>query len=90
MFGSLSELSIKTEEHGYRIYSPGAEFSPPDRPLIDVPQIITKISTEYKGYPNGRHPIAKVSCLSDDDIWTCGNDSIIRLYNLQRKLVMSI
>ncbi|XP_065938159.1 E3 ubiquitin-protein ligase TRIM45 [Magallana gigas] len=38
-FGSLSASSIKTEEHGYTMESPGAESSPPDRPLIDVPRM---------------------------------------------------
>ncbi|XP_034310337.2 tripartite motif-containing protein 2 [Magallana gigas] len=89
-FGSLSALSIETEEHGYTMESPGAESSLPNRPLIDVPRIITEISTEFKGYPNGKNPITSVTCLSDEDIWTGGNDHIIRLYNLLGKPVMSI
>nr|XP_034305423.1 uncharacterized protein LOC117682277 [Crassostrea gigas]XP_034305424.1 uncharacterized protein LOC117682277 [Crassostrea gigas] len=82
-FGSLSASSIKTEEHGYTMDSPSAESSPPDRPLIDVPRIITDIKTECKG-------LCCVSCLSDEDIWTCGTDNIMRLYNLRGKLVKSI
>nr|XP_034305522.1 E3 ubiquitin-protein ligase TRIM36-like [Crassostrea gigas] len=82
-FGSLSASSIKTEEHGYTMESPGAESSPPDRPLIDVPQIITQIDTEYRG-------LDRVSCLSDEEMWTCGNDKIMRLYNLRGKLVKSV
>eukprot|EP00105_Crassostrea_gigas_P005952 XP_011419715.1 PREDICTED: tripartite motif-containing protein 45 [Crassostrea gigas] len=73
--GSLSALSIKTEEHGYTMDSPGAESSPPDRPLIDVPQIITEINTYY-GESNR---LRCVSCLSDDEVWTCGKDNMIRL-----------
>nr|XP_034308095.1 tripartite motif-containing protein 72-like [Crassostrea gigas] len=82
-FGSLSASSIKTEEHGYTMESPGAESSPPDRPLIDVPRIITQIDTEY-----GR--LDSVSCLSDEEMWTCGQDNIMRLYNLRGKLVKSV
>ncbi|XP_034304830.2 E3 ubiquitin-protein ligase TRIM71 [Magallana gigas] len=83
-FGSLSASSIKTEEHGYTMESPGAESSPPDRPLIDVPRIITQINTEYWG-------LRSVSCLSDEEMWTCGyNDKIMRLYNLSGKLVKSV
>nr|XP_034304699.1 uncharacterized protein LOC117680601 [Crassostrea gigas]XP_034304700.1 uncharacterized protein LOC117680601 [Crassostrea gigas]XP_034304701.1 uncharacterized protein LOC117680601 [Crassostrea gigas]XP_034304703.1 uncharacterized protein LOC117680601 [Crassostrea gigas]XP_034304704.1 uncharacterized protein LOC117680601 [Crassostrea gigas] len=82
-FGSLSASSIKTEEHGYTMESPGAESSPPDRPLIDVPRIITQIDTEYIG-------LESVSCLSDEEMWTCGDDNIMRLYNLRGKLVKSV
>nr|XP_034333730.1 tripartite motif-containing protein 55-like [Crassostrea gigas]XP_034333731.1 tripartite motif-containing protein 55-like [Crassostrea gigas] len=84
--GSLSALSIKTEEHGYTMDSPGAESSPTDRPLIDVPRIITEINTEY-GEPN---ELWCVSCLSDDEVWTSGQDNMMRLYNLHSKLVKSI
>ncbi|XP_065937055.1 tripartite motif-containing protein 2-like [Magallana gigas] len=87
-FGSLSASSIKTEEHGYTMESPGAESSPPDRSLIDVPRIITQIDTEYGGLFNS---LCSVSCLSDEEVWTCGdNDNIMRLYNLSGKLVKSV
>uniref|UniRef100_K1Q614 Tripartite motif-containing protein 2 n=1 Tax=Magallana gigas TaxID=29159 RepID=K1Q614_MAGGI len=86
-FGSLSVSSIKTEEHGYTMESPGAESSPPDRPLIDVPRIITQMNTEYIGFLN---PLHSVSCLSDDKMWTCGGDKIMRLYNLSGELVKSV
>ncbi|XP_065928511.1 E3 ubiquitin-protein ligase TRIM71-like [Magallana gigas] len=84
--GSLSSLSIKTEQHGYTMDSPGAESSPPDRPLIGVPRIITDINTEY-GKSN---ELSSVSCLSDDELWTSGQDNMMRLYNLHSKLVKSI
>nr|XP_034333728.1 tripartite motif-containing protein 2 [Crassostrea gigas] len=84
--GSLSALSIKTEEHGYTLGSSGAESSPPDRPLIDVPRIITEINTEY-GESN---KLRSVSYLSDDEVWTSGQDNMLRLYNLHSKLVKSI
>ncbi|XP_065927001.1 E3 ubiquitin-protein ligase TRIM71 [Magallana gigas] len=84
--GSLSALSIKTEEHVYTMDSPSAESSPTDRPLIDVPQIITDINTEY-GESNA---LFGVSCLSDDELWTSGKDNMMRLYNLHGKLIKSI
>uniref|UniRef100_K1Q6E5 Tripartite motif-containing protein 2 n=1 Tax=Magallana gigas TaxID=29159 RepID=K1Q6E5_MAGGI len=84
--GSLSALSIKTEERGYTMESPGAESSPPDGPLINVPQIITDINTGYEGSNN----LWCVSCLSDDEVWTSGQDNMMRLYNLHGKLVNSI
>nr|XP_034315660.1 uncharacterized protein LOC117685395 isoform X2 [Crassostrea gigas] len=84
--GSLSALSIKTEEHGYSMDSPGAESSPPNKPLIDVPRIIADINTEY-GQSN---KLRNVSCLSDDEVWVSGTDSMMRLYNLHGKLVKPI
>eukprot|EP00105_Crassostrea_gigas_P039101 XP_019923249.1 PREDICTED: uncharacterized protein LOC109618892 [Crassostrea gigas] len=84
--GSLSALSINTEKHGYTMDSPGAESSPPIRPLIDVPRIITEINTEY-GESN---KLRCLSCLSDDKLWTRGQDNMMRLYNLHSKLLKSI
>nr|XP_019930776.2 uncharacterized protein LOC109621181 [Crassostrea gigas] len=84
--GCLSALTIKTEEHGYTMDYPGAESSPPSRPIIDVPWIITDIKTEY-GESNR---LRGVSCLSNDELWTRGRDNMIRLYNLHGKLVKSI
>ncbi|XP_052710232.1 E3 ubiquitin-protein ligase TRIM71-like [Crassostrea angulata] len=84
--GSLSALSIKTKEHDYAMDSPGAESSPPGRPLINVPRIITDINTNY-GESNR---LRGVSCLSDDEVWTCGEDNMMRLYNIHSKLVKSI
>nr|XP_034334961.1 uncharacterized protein LOC117692069 [Crassostrea gigas] len=84
--GSLSDVSIKTEEQGYTMGSPSAEPSSPDRPLIGVPRIITEIYTEY-GQSN---VLLSVSCLSDDELWTCGMDNMMRLYNIHSKLVKSI
>ncbi|XP_052677283.1 uncharacterized protein LOC128158467 [Crassostrea angulata] len=87
-FGSLSASSIKTEEQVYTMDSPGAESSPPDRPLIDVPRIITQIDTEKIGFLILLH---SVSCVSDEKMWTCSNDdNIMRLYNLRGELVKSV
>uniref|UniRef100_K1R1K2 Tripartite motif-containing protein 2 n=1 Tax=Magallana gigas TaxID=29159 RepID=K1R1K2_MAGGI len=72
-FGSLSALSIKTEEQVYRS-------------LIDVPQVIKEIKTDY-GFPNG---VCSVSCLSTNEMWTSGEDKKIRLYNLRGKTMKSI
>ena len=78
--GSLSKLSI-TEKQGDRMEAPGAESSPPGRPLLDDPQILVEINTG-----NG---ILSVCCLSDNDLWT-SNENIMRLFNLQGKLLKSV
>nr|XP_022304713.1 tripartite motif-containing protein 3-like [Crassostrea virginica] len=83
-FGSLSSLSIETEEQGYTVPSPGAEVSPPARPLLDVPRLITDIPTTGYGY------LYNVSCLSDEEIWTRGDNKIMKLYNLKGELLKSV
>ncbi|XP_062585607.1 uncharacterized protein LOC134247265 [Saccostrea cucullata] len=72
MFGSLSALSISTEECFYKI-----------KPLIDEPELIATIETGYK-------PLYSVTRLSDEEIWTFGNDKIMKLYNLKGKRLKSI
>lgn len=87
-FGSLSASSIETVKDFYPKETPGAESSPSDRPsrkLSAVPHIITEIITEYEPYK-----LNSVSCLGDENIWICGNDNIMRLYNIQGELLNSI
>ncbi|XP_062622240.1 uncharacterized protein LOC134283777 [Saccostrea cucullata] len=84
MFGSLSALSITTEEHGYTMKTPEAVSCPPVKPLLDEPELITTIDTRYK------LSLYSVTCLNDAEIWTCGLDKIMKLYNLQGKLLKSI
>nr|XP_022336265.1 uncharacterized protein LOC111132734 [Crassostrea virginica] len=84
LFGSLTPLSIETEEEGYTVPSPGEESSPSDRTLLDVPQIITELDT-------GSEYLYGVSCLSDEEIWTRGGgDKNLKLYNLRGELMKSV
>ncbi|XP_078340463.1 uncharacterized protein LOC111107942 [Crassostrea virginica] len=53
--------------------------------LLDEPRILTDIQTEHRGILKSLH---SVSCLSDSELWTCGDgDNILRLYNLQGELL---
>ncbi|XP_062606313.1 uncharacterized protein LOC134268128 [Saccostrea cucullata] len=83
MFGSLSALFITTEEHGYTMKTQEAEYCPLLKPLLDEPELITTIDTGYKT-PHS------VTCIDDEEIWTSGQDKIMKLYNLQGKLRKSI
>nr|XP_022304503.1 uncharacterized protein LOC111111680 isoform X1 [Crassostrea virginica]XP_022304504.1 uncharacterized protein LOC111111680 isoform X1 [Crassostrea virginica] len=98
--GSLSQLLITypltdeaartIEEHGSLKKTPVAVSSPPARPpsdktLSDKPQILIDIPTT--GYGLGLY---NVSCLSDEEIWTRGNNKIMKLYNLKGKLLKSV
>ncbi|XP_061171064.1 uncharacterized protein LOC133180605 [Saccostrea echinata] len=81
LFGSLSELSMTTK-HGKTIETPETVSYPQARPLLDEPELISTIGAKNKLY--------SIACLSDEEIWTRENDSIMKLYNLQGKLVKSI
>ncbi|XP_062585875.1 uncharacterized protein LOC134247548 [Saccostrea cucullata] len=71
-------LSITTEEHGYTIRTSESASCPPVKPLLDVPELITTIDTGY---------MSNVTNLNDKEIWTCGKDKIIKLYNLQGEYI---
>ncbi|XP_062586400.1 uncharacterized protein LOC134247997, partial [Saccostrea cucullata] len=81
-FCSLSALSITTE-HGYIMKTPEAVSCPPVKPLLDKPELITTIDT---GYEN----LKSITCLIDEEFWTCGSHKIMKLFNLQGKLLKSI
>ncbi|XP_048747494.2 E3 ubiquitin-protein ligase TRIM71-like [Ostrea edulis] len=83
MLGSLSPLSINTEEQGYIMKSAEAVSSPPVKPLLDEPRITATINTGYRG-------LYSVSCVSEEQVWTCGSNEIMKLLNLRVKLLTSI
>lgn len=74
------------EEHGYTINSLCTKTLVSDRPHVAVSKVIAEINTDY-GHSNELH---SVSCRTDEDIWTCGNKNIMKLYNLQGNLVKFI
>ena len=79
----MTTLFIETEEQAYTGPSPGAESSHPARSLLDAPQLITELDT---GYNN----LCRVSCLSDEKIWTSGIKAIMKLYNLKGEELQSV
>lgn len=85
--GFPSGFCITIDEHDY----PAEVFDDSDepllKPLLDEPQIICTINTEYEGVMKELRSIA--SC-SDEEIWTCGKNDIMRLYSLQGKILKSI
>ncbi|XP_052678839.1 uncharacterized protein LOC128159700 [Crassostrea angulata] len=86
LFGSLSAFCITSDDNGYTTDSPDAETFHSEKSLLDEPRIITEIKTEY----GDNSELHSVSCLSDDYIWTCGIEKIMRLVSLQEKLVKEI
>ncbi|XP_055997704.1 uncharacterized protein LOC130047166 [Ostrea edulis] len=82
MFGSLPPLSINTEP-GDTMKSAEAVSSPPVKPLLDEPRVTATIDTGYEY-------LYSVSCLSEDQVWTRGDNNTMKLLNLQSKLLTSI
>ncbi|XP_062604519.1 E3 ubiquitin-protein ligase TRIM71-like isoform X2 [Saccostrea cucullata] len=88
LFGSLSSRSLTSDKHGYSMKttqkSPEAGSSPPVKQLLDQPKTVTTIDTGYRELYN-------VTCLSDEEIWTSGFDSTMKLYSInQGSLLKSI
>lgn len=82
-FGSLSRLSTTTEKHVFAINLSKDVSSSKIKPLLEVPKLIASITTEYNELYN-------VTCLSDAELFTNGNDNILNIYNSQGKLLKSI
>lgn len=87
LFGSLSllhvSLPITIDEPDNKTASQGAESSPPSRLFLDQPEFIRAINTRFE-------LLYSVTCLSDEEIWTRGNNNIMKLHNLKQELLESI
>lgn len=87
--GTLHELfgaiSTETENHDLEIADVLTE---PLKPFLEKPRIITTLMTDYGDF---QKELQKVSCLSDEEIWACGNnDNTLRLYNLHGMLLETV
>lgn len=80
--------SASFDEHNALVHpvDRGVMASPYVRPLKKKDIVISEINTEY----DESNRISGVSCLNEEEIWTCGNDHIMRLYNLEGELLKSI
>jgi hypothetical protein len=90
LFGTLSPMSVQSEEDGYSACgkttekSPEAPSSPVIRQLLDEPHTVANIHA-----PN--RELYHVACLSDEEIWTSGRQHAINLFNInQESLIKSI
>lgn len=80
-FGFLSKLSISLNESASNV-----EPSTPDKLLIDVPHLISNI--DLKSGIDQKFLV--MSCLTTEQIWTRDQENMMRLYNVQGRLVKSI
>ncbi|XP_062579569.1 uncharacterized protein LOC134241543 [Saccostrea cucullata] len=88
LFGSLSQSPLTSDKHGYSMKttqkSPEAGSSLPVKQVLDEPETLTTIDTGYRKLFN-------VACLSDEEFWSCGGDSTMKLYSVnQGSLLKSI
>ncbi|XP_062601303.1 uncharacterized protein LOC134263022 [Saccostrea cucullata] len=79
-FCSVSALPITSVPRGYILKTKEAVSCPSPKPMLDEPEIITTIDTRY-------NPLFSVTCLSDEEIWTCWNTDIINSYNKEGKVL---
>ncbi|XP_062582743.1 E3 ubiquitin-protein ligase TRIM71-like [Saccostrea cucullata] len=81
LFGTLSSSSWTSVEHGYSMKAtqklPEAGSSPPVKQLLDEPLTVVTIHTKY-----GK--LYSVACLNDEEIWTSGYDSTMKLYSINQ------
>lgn len=83
--GSSSASFRKLKAPAYQ-EDPAMIGSPGVKPLTQKQQLISEINTQY----DDSNQISEASCLSDEEIWTCGEDNIMRLYHIEGKLIQSI
>ncbi|XP_022304651.2 uncharacterized protein LOC111111793 [Crassostrea virginica] len=81
LFGSLTPMYLETVEQIYPLQYP--EEEPTEWSTLEVPGGTTDIATGYDRLWN-------MACLSDEEIWTCGNGGLLKLYNLQGDLLKSV
>ncbi|XP_062598800.1 E3 ubiquitin-protein ligase TRIM71-like [Saccostrea cucullata] len=89
MFGTLSSGSFTSDKDGYIMKttqkSPEAGSSPPVKQLLDELETLKTVNTGYNQY------LINVACLSDEEIWTRGSDTTMKLYSInQGSLLKSI
>nr|XP_022299820.1 uncharacterized protein LOC111108315 isoform X2 [Crassostrea virginica] len=72
LIGKLTPLSTTLEE---RVFSP-KKPNTSVRELLDEPEVLNTIKTEHKCLRN-------VTCLNDEQIWTSGENSDIKCFNIQ-------
>lgn len=74
-FSWIHSFSVKLEELVYSKDSQSAVSKTYDKTsLVNEPRVVSNRNTQYA--------LRSLSCLNDEDVWTCNSDSIMRLYNL--------
>jgi hypothetical protein len=82
MLASSSSIPVKIE-HGDTVIPLENSLSPPVKPLLDEPRLIATIDTGYDR-------LHSAACLSEDKVWTQGDNKTMKLLNLQGEILMSV
>ncbi|XP_062593927.1 E3 ubiquitin-protein ligase TRIM36-like, partial [Saccostrea cucullata] len=88
LFGTLLSSSLTSDKHGYSMKttqkSSEAGSPSPVKQLLNEPETVTTIDTGYS-------ELYSVACLSDEGIWTSGDDNTMKLFSIdQGSLLKSI
>ena len=81
---SGSSIPLSTEKEDFISISQGPVSSSQNKQLLDVPQIITEIRV------GKRKKLYGVGCLNNEEIWTHGDDEILKLYNLKGEKMKTV
>lgn len=79
LIGSINPLSITTDEHGYTLKKQRRS----SRELFHTPKVINTFNTGYKN-------LRKVSFYSEQEIWTYGEVSEIKCFNINGNVINAI
>jgi hypothetical protein len=77
--GCLVPLSVTTDANGYTLKE--TEGSP--RELMEEPELVTTVNTGYE-------KLRSVTCLSEEEFWTCAMVSDMKCFNIQGMVINSI
>lgn len=74
LFGSLTPMTIRKEENGYKIKS---------RPILDEPEVINTFNTGYQS-------LRSLLFYSDDEVWTSSTKCELKCFNSAGKCINTI
>nr|XP_022296822.1 uncharacterized protein LOC111106439 [Crassostrea virginica] len=79
LIGKLTPLSTTLEERVFTAKKPNTSV----RELLDQPEVLNTINTEHE-------ELRSVTCLNDEQIWTSGETTDIKCFNIQGELLKTI
>ena len=79
----LSKFSLAIEEQISSTELPDEASSSQDRVLLEEPKVLRDVQIDFD-------TLYSVKCKNDNEIWTCGTDKVMKLYNCQGEIIESV